>query len=110
MKKNTVIFICLLLVCTVLVFCIPSMFKKGNRVEVRIQDEVYETYDLHTDQVVRIDIDEQEYNIFEIKDGSVNMIEATCPNQICVHDAPITIDTPGVIVCMPHQLIVEIKE
>lgn len=47
-------------------------------------------------------------NIIQIKDGSVSIIDADCPDKICVKDG--SIHKPGqVLVCLPHKLIIEIK-
>ena len=45
--------------------------------------------------------------IMIIKDGEVYMQEADCPNQICVHHAPIS-HRGETIVCLPNRIIIEI--
>ncbi len=48
-------------------------------------------------------------NIIQIRDGSVCVKEADCPNQICVHTVPIT--APGQsIICLPHRMVVSIVD
>ena len=48
------------------------------------------------------------YNIIEIKDASVAIIEADCPDKICIKSS--FISKPGqLLVCLPHKLMVEIK-
>ncbi|MBW4827274.1 MAG: NusG domain II-containing protein [Clostridiaceae bacterium] len=48
------------------------------------------------------------YNLIEIGDGKVRVIEADCPDQLDVKQG--YIDSPGeVIVCLPNKLVVEIK-
>lgn len=48
------------------------------------------------------------YNIIEISRGGVEIIEADCPDQICVHRGRVT--KSGLpIVCMPHRLTLEIE-
>lgn len=46
-------------------------------------------------------------NTIEIRDGSVAMVAADCPNQDCVHMASLC-DTSGMILCLPNQLMVNI--
>ncbi|SHJ98065.1 NusG domain II-containing protein [Paramaledivibacter caminithermalis] len=47
-------------------------------------------------------------NIIRIEDGMVKMVEADCPDKICVKDGPIS--KPGeILVCLPHKVVVEIK-
>ncbi len=47
-------------------------------------------------------------NIVEIGEGSVRILEADCPDQVCVRTG--WISNPGqTVVCLPHKLVVEIK-
>lgn len=46
-------------------------------------------------------------NVVEIKNGKVQIIEADCPDKICVKSKPI--DHQGqMLVCLPHKVIVQI--
>ncbi len=48
------------------------------------------------------------YNLIEIGDGKVRVIEADCPDKIDVLQGYIS--SPGeLIVCLPNKLVVEIK-
>lgn len=48
------------------------------------------------------------YNIIEFSPGGVEVIEADCPDLICVHRGRVT--KSGLpIVCMPHRLTIEIE-
>lgn len=49
------------------------------------------------------------YNIVRVNEDSVEMFEADCPDQICVHDVPIK-EVGDLIVCLPHRILIEIKE
>ncbi len=47
-------------------------------------------------------------NIIEIVNGRLTIIEADCPDKLCVKDGPIS--EPGeILVCLPHKIVVEIK-
>lgn len=47
-------------------------------------------------------------NVIEIVNGNVTIIEADCPDELCVKDGPIS--EPGeLLVCLPHKVVVEIK-
>ena len=48
------------------------------------------------------------YNIVQINDGQVSMIEADCHNQVCVNHKPITKSNESII-CLPHKVVVEIS-
>lgn len=48
------------------------------------------------------------YNLIEIGDGKVRVIEADCPDKLDVKQG--YIERPGeVIVCLPNKLVIEIK-
>ena len=48
------------------------------------------------------------YNIIEIKDASIGIIDADCRDRICIKSG--FISKPGQLsVCLPHKLMVEIK-
>lgn len=66
--------------------------------EVLLNEETNAKFTIKTDKG---------YNRIEIKDGYVSMYEADCPDQICVYASPID-EIGEMIVCLPHQLIVEI--
>lgn len=46
-------------------------------------------------------------NVIAVEDGSVRMADADCPHQSCMDQRPLT--SPGAqIICLPHQLWVEV--
>ena len=44
----------------------------------------------------------------EIKNGEASMIEADCPDQICVHEKAISADGESII-CLPNKIVVEVE-
>ncbi|QGU93873.1 NusG domain II-containing protein [Clostridium bovifaecis] len=47
-------------------------------------------------------------NIVEVENGGVRIIDADCPDEICIKDG--FKDKPGdVLVCLPHKVVIEIK-
>ncbi|SKC39284.1 NusG domain II-containing protein [Maledivibacter halophilus] len=47
-------------------------------------------------------------NTISIKDGKVEIIEADCPDKLCVKDGPIS--QPGeILVCLPNKVVIEVK-
>ncbi|MDS0524431.1 NusG domain II-containing protein [Clostridium sp. SHJSY1] len=48
------------------------------------------------------------YNILKIKDKSIQILDADCPDKICVKSG--FISNPGEqLVCLPHKLMIQIK-
>ena len=73
-------------------------------VQVNVDGEIFGEYSLHKDQEIEIN----DSNHLVIKDGRVDMIEANCPDQICVNQKDIS-KTGETIVCLPNKVIVEVK-
>lgn len=108
-KRNDIILIVAILI--IAVIAIAAVFltrKSGEKVQITLENEIYGTYYLNDDEVIQIDT-EYGSNTVTIKDGTVAVTEADCPDQICVHEYPLGDDSPNPIVCLPHKLIVEIK-
>ena len=110
MKKGDIILICMMLCLAAIGFgmILFSGGGSGGTLTVTIDGEVYGTYDLSVDQEIVMD-ESTGYNRFEIKDGTVTMIEAGCPDQYCVKHAPINKENET-IVCLPHKVVLEITE
>ena len=75
------------------------------QVVVSIDGNPYGTYDLNTDQTVNIN----ESNQIRIQDRTVRMIEADCPDQICVSRGLIQKSGQS-IVCLPHRLVIRLEQ
>ena len=109
-KRNDIILITVIFVIAALAIgAIFVMRQSGEVVKITLDNEVYGTYDLDKDEVIQIDT-EYGSNTVTIKDGTVAVTEADCPDQICVHEYPLGDDSPNPIVCLPHKLIVEIQQ
>lgn len=79
--------------------------QESDKVVVSVDGEVYGTYPQYIDQEIKIN----ETNVLLIKDGKVDMIEANCPDKICVDHVEI-FNTGETIVCLPNKVVVEIQE
>ena len=78
--------------------------QEAERVQVTVDGEIFGVYSLHEDQEIKIN----DTNYLIIKDGKADMIEADCPDQICVDQKEIS-KTGESIVCLPNKVIVDIK-
>ncbi|MDD3403008.1 MAG: NusG domain II-containing protein [Hespellia sp.] len=110
LKKHDIILILAVLVIAAAALMVNFyIHKTGDIVKVTLDGEVYGTYELGRDQTIQID-SKNGSNTLTIKDGRADMTDADCPDQICVKESPLEDDTPRTIVCLPHKLIVEIKQ
>lgn len=98
------IFIGGILVIAVILWAGMSFFRKGTYGNIRILVDGVEsgTYSLGENQVININ----DTNKCEIKDGKVRMIEATCPDKLCMKQKAID-SGGGTIICLPNKVIIE---
>ncbi len=56
---------------------------------------------------IRVDVGDGKYNIVRVSPQGVEVIDANCPDKLCVSSP--TIGIPGQsIICIPHKLIIRI--
>jgi hypothetical protein len=78
----------------------------GETVVVSVDGKNYGTYDLAVDQVLIVQKNGN-YNKVEIKDGKATMLDASCPDKLCIKQGAID-NTNETIVCLPNKVIVEL--
>ena len=112
MKRNDIILIAVLLVVSIGLLVGVNIYRKNNtsgsaNVEVTVDGKVYGTYPLNEDRKERIELSDGSYNILKISHGKASVIEASCPDKICVNTADIHY-TDETIVCLPNKVVVKI--
>ncbi len=105
MKKHDYILIAGVLLAAIVLLFVFGHFTsgKGAMVEVSVDGKVTGRYSLQAEQTIRI----QNTNTLEIKDGKADMIDANCPDQLCVTQKAISRDGESLI-CLPNQVIVTV--
>ena len=71
-------------------------------IRITVGGDLYGEYSLGKDQDIKIN----DHNTLRILDGQARMVEATCPDHICISQSPID-DRGGMIICLPNQVFVE---
>lgn len=80
---------------------------QGARVEVYVENKLYNTYPLDKDQKINIKEKNGRINNIHIHDKGVEMTKSNCPDKVCIHTG--FIDKPGQsIVCLPHKINIKI--
>lgn len=109
MKKNDLILIGAILLVAVSFIFINKFFlqKPGNQVEVMVDGELYITLPLNVDTEMEIKgvLDSSNYLIIE--DGYAKVVEATCPDKLCIDQKKIKY-RGETIVCLPNKVIVQV--
>lgn len=106
-KKNDGILILGILCIAALAFFVHEMRGEDGVgvVTVKVDGKVTGKYSLAEDQTVKIN---GGTNLLEIKDGKADMIEADCPDKLCVHQKAVSKNGESII-CLPNKVVVEIE-
>ena len=96
MKKKELTFIIGIIVFALLLWGGMYLVRRGH------YGEEYGIYSLAKDQVISIG----DTNVCEIKNGEVKMIEADCPDHLCLKQRAVD-STGGTIVCLPNKIVIE---
>jgi hypothetical protein len=108
MKKNDFILIIAVVILCGAIFAFSSLTKKeGSKVVLLVDNKEYATFDLNKDTTYTYKGTDGEYNTFVIKDGYVDMVDANCPDKLCVKQKDIHYNHET-IVCLPHKVILEV--
>lgn len=109
MKKRDIILFAIVVILIVQAVFINKYFNsgQGGRVEVYVENKLYNTYPLDKDQKIDIGEKNGRVNKIYIHNKGVEMTTANCPDKVCVHTG--FINKPGQsIVCLPHKINVKI--
>lgn len=81
-----------------------NWFRRGeyNTVRITVDGREYGTYSLSEDQIISIG----NTNVCEIRNGEAKMIEADCPDHLCMKQRAID-SAGGTIVCLPNRVVIE---
>ncbi|MDR1801701.1 MAG: NusG domain II-containing protein [Lachnospiraceae bacterium] len=105
MKKQDIFLIFIILVIAACAYCAHYYIAppEGNYVEVKVDGVIEGTYSLSEDQEIVIN---GGTNVLKIEDGKAKMIEADCPDQLCVHQKEISAAHESII-CLPNKVVVQ---
>ena len=110
MKRKTLLRDCLLILIVialgvVILIVTRSSRKEGAFAVVMVQNEEIARYSLSTDGIYDIN---GGTNTIEIKDGRVRMLEAFCPNHLCIRQGWIRYEGQSII-CLPNKVTVIVR-
>jgi len=81
----------------------------GNGEVVVYKDrEEYAVIPLTADGTIVAEDDNGNRNVIRVEGGMVRMIEASCPDQVCVNTRPARANGQSII-CLPNRVAVEIR-
>jgi len=107
LKKNDRILIIAILAISVIVFLLYNVIgrKDAGFITIKVDGVTQGTYSLSEDQEIEIN---GGTNLLLIEDGKADMIEADCPDKLCVKQKAISKNMENII-CLPNEVIVEVE-
>lgn len=115
LKKRAVLLsfvvVIIILVSILSIIYMKDNAEKGVYAKIYQNDILIKTIDItNVDEPYTIKIDSEDggYNIIEIKEGAVGVIEATCPDRLCMDMGYIDSSLMPVI-CLPNHLTIKIE-
>ncbi|MBS7262700.1 MAG: NusG domain II-containing protein [Eubacteriales bacterium] len=104
--KKTLLAAGILLALFAVLWLVGFLTDGGTVVRVYLDGALYATAKLDKPAVIRIERDGVLLNEVVIENGKAYVRTASCPDQICVHTAPITADG-GSVICLPNRVVVK---
>lgn len=108
MKKRDIILAGAVIAAALVMYILIRVFssESGNEAMIRLDGEIYGTYDLNEDQTIEV-VTDAGRNVVRIENGEAFMEEADCPDGYCKNQGKIS-HLNETIVCLPHKLVVEV--
>lgn len=108
MKKNDIILIGGIIVLMALSFLLMLIFRtEGSKLLITIDGVEHKSLYLNEDTTYKIQHDDGEWNTLEIKDGYVWMLDASCPDKLCVKHNKIHYNNES-ITCLPNRVVLRV--
>ncbi|CUH92563.1 NusG domain II-containing protein [Herbinix luporum] len=108
MKKNDLYLIVGILTLIGISFLIINLYKtSGSKVIITVDGKEHKVFNLKEDTIYKIEHDNGHWNTIEIKDGYVKMLDASCPDKLCVMHKKIQNNNES-ITCLPNKVVLRI--
>ena len=104
MTRNDLILIAALIILSLIPLI--NFGAEKNFAVIKIDGAIVREVDLTAEETFTIEAGGGK-NILEVSGGAIRMIEADCPDKICVRRGAIK-NSGEVIACVPHKLLIEI--
>lgn len=108
-RKKEIIAVLILVIIAVASFVCIRFFveDEGKYVKVYVNEKLTKTFDLTKDREYFIET-KFGYNLLIIKNERARILDADCPNKICVNKGYISKNGESII-CLPHHVVVTVE-
>lgn len=102
MKKKDFLLIGAVLFFALAFYLLGRLFsQEGEQITITVDGQLYGTYSLKEDQTIEIN----GTNVCRIEDGKAKMIQADCPDHLCMHQKAVD-ENGGTITCLPNKVVI----
>ncbi|MGN1267182.1 MAG: NusG domain II-containing protein [Dorea sp.] len=107
LKKNDWILVGIIVVVASLTFLLHEVVggQGANCVTIKVNGKIEGIYSLSENKEIVIN---NGTNILQIKNGEADMIEADCPDKLCVNQKAVSKNNENII-CLPNKVVVEVS-
>lgn len=105
-NKSDIILAAIVVAVAALAFLLHSILgdKGANAITIKVDGKIQGVYSLLEDQEIMIN---DGTNILVIKNGKADMVEADCPDKLCVNQKAVSKNHENII-CLPNKVVVEV--
>lgn len=112
MRKKDFVIIAIFLLVAAILWIWTSKRPDGDiaagEVVIYKDGQVFAAVPLTVERTVVVEDENGSRNVIRVEDGKAEMIEASCPDQICVHSRPVQKNGQSII-CLPNRVSVEVR-
>ncbi len=106
-KKLILIFSLIFLVFSLCAVILTFITPDEDKAVITVNGEFYREMNLNEDGMFVINA-KGGHNIVNVKNGEIFIVEATCPDKLCVRHGKLRSKYDS-IVCLPHKIVIEYK-
>ena len=106
--RDIALILIILALSTVILLVTRSRKDQGAYVVVMVRNEEVARYSMAINGIYDNNGNNAKINTIEIKDGRVRMLEASCPNHLCIRQGWIRFEGQS-IVCLPNKVTVIVR-
>lgn len=110
MNKKDVVLVLIILTAAGIIYAFTFFLKSdGGIVQVYVDGALKESFSLNEEKDILIEGYQGGMNRLVIHNGKASIVEADCPDHLCVKQAAIYRNGESII-CLPHRIVIQITD
>ncbi|WP_152394989.1 NusG domain II-containing protein [Paenibacillus guangzhouensis] len=115
LRRGDIMLIGIVLLCAIIFIIIKAFPNEvsdeshSKIAKITVDGKIFRTVELTAEpQEIKVETEDGHYNLLKVHDHGIEMIDADCPDKVCLTFGFIT-NPSQTIVCLPHRVLVEIE-